>query len=257
MSDFAIVFTLLSLAFVSLFIVSVINRQQMRSRLINQKLNQMKRRAIDIEELAATLEPLVDNKRISLIVYEEAVDVYKNITRLAPNNNFYAMQLEHARQRANELSDATRSVEIYRLMESDAAIARAQYALTESAKILRRRQAAGFLEIAEMESYIRDLAWTNFMVKITSNVGQGHKAINRGDTLRAFAFYRKALEIATEGGHKDERQNRIISELGEILNGKRKSLSPALMPETIYNPKASSPTATPPDTKAQKLNIAG
>ena len=259
MSNISTVILLLGFILASLFVVSLINRQQMRTRLINQKLGQMKRRAIDLEELSATLETLVETTRIPLIVNEEAVDVLKNMTKLAPSNHFYAMQLESARKRSDELSDPGKRCQPYRLMESDAAIARAQYALTETAKVIRRRQSAGFLEITEMEAYIRELSWANFMIKVTSNVAQGHKAVNRGDVMRAFAFYRKALEVAVEGGHKDERQNQIISELGEIINGKRKALSPMLMPETIYNPsenKAKSGQASAQATPTP-LNISG
>ncbi|VUD66259.1 hypothetical protein TDB9533_03543 [Thalassocella blandensis] len=258
MSNITIVFLLLGFILLSLFTVSMINRQQMRARLINQKLGQMKRRAMDLEELSVALETLVESPRIPLLINEEAIDVLKNMVRLAPSNHFFAMQLENARQRLDELADPAKRNTPYRLMESDAAIARSQFALTETAKVIRRRQSAGFLEVAEMEAYIRDLSWANFMVKVTSNVAQGHKAVNRGDVLRAFAFYRKALEIATEGGHKDERQNQIISELGELINGKRKALSPMLMPETHYNPKEGKPSASayPPST-AKPLNVSG
>lgn len=258
MSNIAIVTLLLGFILLSLFLVSFINRQQMRARIINQKLGQMKRRAIELEELSASLETLVESARIPLILNEEAIEVLKSMVRLAPANHFFAMQLDGAQTRNDELADPAKRHTTYRLMESDAAIARAQYTLTEAAKVIRRRQHAGFLELAEMESYIRDLAWANFMIKITSNVAQGHKAVNRGDVLRAFAFYRKALEIAVEGGHKDERQNQIISELGDIINGKRKALSPMLMPETHFNPKEGQAANTAkPNSTSKPLNISG
>lgn len=213
----------------------------MRMRLINQKLHQMKRRVTELEELSASLETLTENAKIPALVNEEAMDVIQSMLNISPTNAYHQMAMETAQQRAEDLNSPNYHAAIFRMMESDAAIARSQYALSEAARVIRKRQAADFIQVAEMDSLLRDLSWANFMIKISSNVGQGHKAINRGDILRAHAYYRKALEVATEGGHKDDRQTQIISELGEILNGKRRALSPRLMPETLYNPEKDAP----------------
>lgn len=223
---------MLALAAISLFAVSVINQQQVKRRVISQKLGQLKRRASEIEELAAKLESLVETPNIPKAINDEVVDIIATMQRLAPQNPYFDITMETALARSEELSDGMNKAPTYRMMESDAAIARAQYSLTEAAQIIRKRQAAGAMEVAEMESYIRDLAWANFMVKVVSHVGQGHKAASRGDIIRAHAFYRKALEVATEGNYQDERQNQLITELDEILNNKRKALSPSIMPET-------------------------
>lgn len=252
MSSLSTVVLLLALTSISLFLVSMINRRQMRARLINQKLNQMKRRVADLEELSATLEPLVETNRISKVVNDEAIDVINGMMRMSPGNAYFQMSLETAQQRDNELSDPHAKAPTFRLMESDAAIARSQYSLSEAARIVRKRQASEHIQVAEMDNMLRELSWANFMIKIASNIGQGHKAINRGDILRAFAYYRKALEVATEGGHKDERQTQIISEIGEILNNKRKALSPSLMPETQFNPTNDAPPLEIPGEKSQQ-----
>ncbi|MFL0809000.1 MAG: hypothetical protein K6L76_01165 [Agarilytica sp.] len=241
MSSFSTIVILLTLAAASLFIVSVINQRQTRARVVSQKLSSMKRRVSDMEELVATLQPLVENPAIPKIINEEAIDLTNTMLGISPSNNYYQMTLGGLEQRAQEFSDPSKKVALYRLMESDAAIARAQYAMSEAARIVRKRQAADQIQVAEMDALLRDISWANFMVKITSNVAQGHKAVNRGDVLRAFAFYRKALEVATEAGHKDERQNQIITEIGEILSSKRRALSLSLMPETTHNPEADTP----------------
>lgn len=241
MSSVTTIVLFLIVAGIALFAVSAINQQQTRTRLVNSKLQSMKRRVSETEELVAALQPLVENPNVPKVVNAEATDLARTMLSIAPTNNYYQMTLDTLLQREQELADPAMRVPLYRLMESDAAIARSQYALSEAARIVRRRQAADHLQVAEMETLLRDLSWANFMVKITSNIGQGHKAVNRGDVLRAFAFYRKALEVATEGGHKDERQNQIISEIGEILNNKRRALSVTLMPETTHNPEADAP----------------
>lgn len=242
MSSISIILILLVLTSLSLFMVSMINRRQVQARLISRKLNQMKRRATELEELAASLETLVETPKISIIINDEVIELLENMVKLSPVNAYYQLSLESARKHADDLATPGRQIEVFRLMESDASIARSQYSLSEAAHIVRRRQASGYVQVAEMESILKDLTWANFMIKICSNVGQGHKATNRGDIPHALAYYRKALEVATEAGHKDERQNQIIAELGEILNNKRKTLSLNLMPETLYNPENAPPS---------------
>ncbi len=255
MSSYSSIVILLVLTSASLFIVSMINRRQMRTRLLNQKLNQMKRRATELEELSVNVETLTENAKIPALINEEAIDMLRSMLNIAPTNAYYIMAMETAQQRAEDLSTPGFQPTIFRLMESDSTIARSQYALSESARVIRKRQAADLLQVAEMDALLRDLSWANFMIKISSNVGQGHKAINRGDILRAHAYYRKALEVATEGGHKDDRQSQIISELGEILNGKRRALSPRLMPETLYNPEKGAPLITDLNQGTDNNNI--
>ncbi len=242
MSSFSTVIILLAITATSLFVVSLINQRQTRARLINQKLQKMKRRVSELEELSAILEPLVDDAQTPQAINEEAVDLIESMLRLAPGNAYYRMSLDTAQQRRADLATPGRKIETFRLMESDASIARSQYALSEAARIVRKRHAAGHLQEAEMENMIKDLSWANFMIKITSNVAQGHKAINRDDVLRAYSYYRKALEVATEGSYNNPKQNQIISEMGEILSGKRRALSTSLMPETMHNPTKDAPT---------------
>ncbi|PCK10129.1 MAG: hypothetical protein COA42_00615 [Alteromonadaceae bacterium] len=240
MSSVFIIIFLLSLAVLSLVVVSFVNHKETRNRLINQRLNYLKRNVSDLEELSATIESLVESKDVPKAINDEAIDVINRMRKIAPDEHLYDAHLENALKHGNDLVGGARQVELFRLRESDAAIAKSHFSLTEAARVVRRRHGNGLIDSTQMESYIRELSWANFMTKITSNVGQGHQAVNRGDTLRAAAFYRKALEVATESGHKDDRQNRIMAELGEILHNRRLALSVELMPETIYNPTTSS-----------------
>ena len=236
MSNLNIVILLLGLAFASLFLVSYINGQQTRKRLINNKFNQLKRRASELVELGATIEPLLESPRILAIMNNEVIDIIEKMRQLVPSSPFIEIGLENAGERAEELASPDYKITTYRMMESDAAIARAQHGLNEAAIAIRKNQAAGQIEVSEMDMYIRELAWANLMVSVITMIGHGHKAAKRGDILRAHAFYKKALEKATQPGLQDERQNQYISEIGEILNNKRKSLSVELMPETNFNP---------------------
>lgn len=260
MSSFSLIVLLLTLTSVSLFIVSMINQRQMRARVVNQKINQLKRRALEMEELSAAIEPLVESNPVVRAVNAEAIAILDNVLRLAPDNAFAQMNMQAAMQRAEELSNPSLKCPTYRLMESDAAVARAQFALNEAARVVRKQQAEGKVQEAEGGAMIQELSWGNYMLRIVTNVSEGHKAMNRKDALRASAYYRKALEIATEGGHRDERQNQIINEIGEILNGKRRALSTTLMPETTNNPDETTPTfaelLNPPAKKQEEGNQA-
>lgn len=242
MSSFSLIVLLLTLTTISLFIVSMINQRQMRVRVMNQRISQFKRRALEMEELATSIEPLVESNQVVRVVNNEAISLLENVLKLSPSNAFAQMSLQAAQQRAEELRNPNLKCPTDRLMESDAAIARAQFALNEAARVVRKQQAEGKLQDAESSAMIQELSWGNYMLRIITNIAQGHRAMRRSDALRASAYYRKALEIATEGGHRDERQNQIINEIGEILNGKRQALSTTLMPETQHNPDASTPT---------------
>ena len=236
MSNLSLMILCLSAAFASLFIVSAINRQQTRRKLINNRFNYLKRKASELVELSAEVEPLLESIAPLRHVNDEIIDIVSTMGRLNPNSPFIEIGLENARHRGDELDAPSYQINTFRLMESDARIAKAQYSLNEVAKILRSRQAKGQMEVVEMDVMIQELAWAHLMVTVITHVGQGHKAVNAGDILRGHAYYKKALESVTQPGYKDDRQNQYILEIGEIMNGKRASLSYELMPENTYNP---------------------
>lgn len=231
------IFLFLLVAGIALLVVSLINRQQMRARLINQKVSQMRRRVNELEELIVAIEPLVESLTIPRLINQELIDMIQHMITLKPDSqNYLASSLANAQHQAEDLADEAKPREIYRLQESDAAIARNQYYLNEAAVIIRRQQAKGKLEISEMETFIEELSWAHLMVNVISHVGQGHKALNRGDVLTAYHFYRKSQSLLMESGHPDNRRHRMIKELTDILSNRTKIISFDLMPETNYNP---------------------
>ena len=237
MSDLTIVLISLVMAFSSLVVVSYINSLQTRRRLIQGKFNQLKRRASELVELGAHIEPLLESHKLLIILNEEVIDIIEKMRQLTPESPFIEIGLENAQYRAEELQDENYRIDTYRLAESDAAVARAQAQLNEAAVVLRQRQAKGQMEVAQMDLHIGELTWAHLMVSVITLIGQGHKAVNRGDVLRAHAFYKRALEYATLPGFKDERQNQLITEIGELMSNKRRALSVELMPEVNFNPK--------------------
>lgn len=232
-SDAIVIFLLV--AFAALLCVSFINSRQTRARLINQKLSQLKRRVGDLEELSVALEALTGSTKLARVVLEDTIDTLNGMLQLDPNSQTLQLSRNTAEQRLRDLSAPEYKCNLYRLMNSDAAIARSQFHLNEAGRIVRKRQASGLVEVPEMNTYLQELSWAHLMVTVVSYVGQGHKAVRNGDVLKAYAFYRKAQQAAMGSTLPDERRHTIIKEVSEILGNKRKSLSTDLMPETEFN----------------------
>ncbi len=245
MSDLSLVVLFLIVAMTALMLVSAVNQRQRRSRLISQKLTQMKRRVTDMEELAVSIDSLVDSPHIARYVNDEVLEMIDKMLLLDRGSQGLLVMKENAERLAEELNNPHRERETYRLQESDSAIARCLYQLNDAGRIIRKRQASGHLEIAQMESCIHDLAWAHLMVAVVSNVAQGHKAMNRGDVLRAFAFYKKAQQVAMQTSTTDERRQELITQITDMLNNKRKALDTKFMTETQHNPSKDSASLPP------------
>lgn len=197
----------------------------------------MKRRVAELEEFAAALDTLVENPAIAIAVCEEAIDIIQAMMRLSPNSHYLEANMNTAQQLYDQFSDPSRARDLYRLQQSDASIARSLYILNEAGRILRKRETKGALELAQMEMYIHELAWAHLMVSVVSHVAQGHKAYSRGDVLKAYAFYKKAQQVAIQTNSGDERKHQLVREIGEMMSNKRRFLSVSIMPETDYNPE--------------------
>lgn len=231
------VFIFLALIVSSLLVVSFANRIQTRNRLIRQRVQLMRLRIEELEEICAGVEPLLESVFIPKLINEEILDLIQSIKRLDANATFLEEKLEHAKALASKLDAQQRIQPLYRIMPSDIAIVKHKHYLTEAGRLVRRHHAIGRLQGEEMDSHIRELSWAHLMVDVISHVTQGHKAVNRDDPIVAYGYYRRAQNVLMSTQTPDERRHRLIRELGEILNGKRLALSVDLMPETEFNPQ--------------------
>ncbi len=80
----------------SLFVVSLVNRQQMRKRLITEKIWQLRRRLTELEEIAAVIEPLVESPMIPKAINDEVIDLINTITKLDPSITYLQSNLRTA-----------------------------------------------------------------------------------------------------------------------------------------------------------------
>lgn len=233
MSNTHIIISCLVAVGVALLTVSYVNSMQTRKRLIQQRLAQLKRKVAEKEELASVIEPLLGSTEIEKIVLEDILDTLKGMQQLSPGSTSLEISVESIIKRLDEVNDPAYHARLNRVLDSDAQIARARYQLGEAGRIVRKRQAAGLIELARMNTFIEELAWAHLMVLVVSLVAQGQKAMTNSNVLRAYSFYKKAQEGAMAGNVKDERRYQLIKELGEMQSGNRTSLSIDLMPEAV------------------------
>lgn len=237
MSSSASLIILCAIAIASLVMVSVINQRELKAKHIRQKLKQLKFKVEDLEELVINLDQLVETRTIPKVLNDEIVDIVGAMLEQDKSAHYLEATLTNARNRAEELEENGGHRDICRLKDSDAQIARAQHCLSEAGRLLRAQHASGRITLAEMETFISELSWSHLMVDVVSHIGQGHKATNRGEILTAHAFYKKAQHSLIQSPHPDPRRHRMIKELGEILQSKRRALNLDLMPESFYNPE--------------------
>ena len=242
MSAYSTVLWLLAVAIFALAGVSFANHLHTQQQLRRQRSQQLRRRVTELEEIALTVEPLVESLAIAKLINEENLAVTRAALQLDPASQGLNAHLDRAETLAQDFADEGRPRKIDRLLESDAAIARAKYYISEAIHILRRQQAKGRLEVDELEILVSELAWAHLMVQVVSMVAQGHKAIQRGNLLSSSAFYRKAQQKLIDTLHSDRRRHKMIRQLGEILDGERRVLDEDLMPETRFNPSSAPPT---------------
>lgn len=225
----------------SLLVVSFVNRQHTRKRVVTHKIWELRRRINELEEVGAAIEPLVESPIIPKAINDEIIDLINTVTTLDPSIVYLESNLRTAQALSAAYMEQTAPSVLYRVQPSDAAIARAQHYLQEAGRIIRNQQIAGRLDITEMDQFIRELGWAHLMVEVLSHIGQGHKALGRSDVLSAYGYYRNAINKLMTSTVTDERKHRLIREVSEILQNKRKAISLDLMPESNFNPGANTP----------------
>jgi predicted XRE-type DNA-binding protein len=225
----------------SLFVVSFVNHQHTRKRVVTHKVWELRRRINELEEVGAAIEPLVESPIIPKIINDEIIDLIHTTTNLDPSIIYLESNLRTAQALSESYLEQSSSSVLYRVQPSDAAIARAQHYLQEAGRIVRSQQVAGRINSIEMDQFISELGWAHLMVEVLSHISQGHKALSRSDVLSAYGYYRNAVNKLMTSTVSDERKHRLIREVSEILQNKRKSVSLDLMPESTFNPASSTP----------------
>lgn len=232
MSDVMLIIIFLVVIFISLMCMSAANTRQIRARLIAKKIEELKRKTNDLEEISIALESLTGSTQIATEITKEEKETLEHIMQLAPKNQSFQLHLNNTIERLNMLSNGTTTHPFNRQFSNDAAIAKAQYCLSEAARIIQRRTTLGLIETNRQKKFINDMIWARMMISITSFVAQGYKASRKNNHSKAAAYYKKAMDIAQTTTTYDEKKSELIQELQELAQNKRATLSQHLMPES-------------------------
>ena len=246
MSTVAIIVLLLTLAVMSLFVVNFVNSRETRRRLVTQKITSLRRRIAELEEMSASLEPLLESTQIPRAINDEIIVLIETIMKLDPSNEYMKPTLEAAKTLSSDLALEKRSCQLMRALSSDAQVARCKFQLNEAARLVRRNQLAGRIDALEADTFIKELSWALMMIEVITYVNQGHVSIKQNDVLKAYGYYKHAQQTLIANPHSDQRRHRLIREVSDMLTNRRKALSEDLMPETANNPSAESPGAQAP-----------
>lgn len=236
MSASDILIILIFTTFLSLILVSIANVREKRRRTQRQKLNSLKGQVIRLEQLATTLDGLLENPsliRYFNVLILENIDKMKSISAIPIN--FEAIY-QATLARAEALEEQEWSSHLDRLKESDSQIAKSLKNIEEAAILIKRQSAAKKINGAQMNLFLKQLSWAHLMVGVISFVGQGHKAVHKKNILSAHAFYKKAQQLLLNSSNPDQRRHAFIKQLSELIAGNRRAISNDLMPETHLNP---------------------
>ena len=241
MNVIIIIALLLIIAVMSLLVVSFVNRRQTRQRLITQKTALMRRRIAELEEMAATVEPLLESTQVPKAINDEIIYQIEHIIQLEPTNEYMVPTLKAAKALSEDLALEKRSCQLARALSSDAQMARCRYQLNEAARLIRKNQLQGRIDALEADAFIRELSWAVLMISVITFVNQGHISLKQNDPLKAYSYYKHAQQALIANPHPDERRHRYIREVSDMLDNRRKALSEDLMPESTNNPTIESP----------------
>lgn len=262
MSAFASLILLIFIAALSMGIVAYSNYQVEKNKKTTYRLEKMKIRVEELEDVVLVLDTLCEKRIIPKLINDEIIEHYELMLQLNSKASYLQAGLSSAQLRSNELADEGGHREISRVCKSDAQIVRYQAYLAETLGILRKQHTEGRISSSELQDFSSEIEWLQLQVKVISNIVQGHKAYVKQDILSANAFYKKAQTELMKSSHPDERRHQMISQMADVLFGRRKSLSPELMPETEFNPDLSdeynslSPGDTEPSEKPAEVEDA-
>lgn len=223
--------------------VSFANQKQARAKIVRQKMQQLRLRSQELEELVLIADQLLESRSVAQLINDEVIEMLENMLQLDKNAHYLEATLSSARNRVEGYLAEPQNRNVNRLVESDAQIAKCQRALTEMGKIVRRVHTKSRIGSEEMQSFIGELAWAHLVVGAISYIGQGYRRAMRGDFYNADEFYKRAKHALVQTPLPDPRRERMIKELGEMNSYRRAALSTDLMHETVEGFSLSDVTA--------------
>ncbi len=236
MSAFSSLIVLIIIAILAMSAVAYSNFLTEKRKQTSLRLEKMKIRVEELEDVVLALDSMCERRLLARLVNDEIIEIYEGMIHINPKAVYLNAGLSNAQMRSNELSDESGYRHVSRICKSDAQIARYTAYLTEALAILRKQHAGGKITGHEIQDFVLEIEWLQLQIKVVSNIVQGHKAYTKQDILTANAFYKKAQNELLRSSHPDERRHKMISQLSDVLFGRRKSIDEELMPEAEFNP---------------------
>lgn len=232
-----ILLLLIALLLGSLLLVHWANRREQSQREARLRLRRLRWRIDTLEEVLVGLEEILSNRGVARCVNQEILHLLKNSRELETGDvASLDTRIAQVEERDEQLGREPTQTDISRLCESDAQIARRKDCLERAARVMRRQHGQNRLDSDALQRHLADVSWARLMIEVVTNVAEGHKALKRGDITSSQAHYKKAQGLLISSDHPSPQRMEMIRELGEVIQGKRKALSPELMPEDGYNP---------------------
>lgn len=236
MSTLASLLLLIFIALLAMCVVAYSNYRVEQDRKARLKLQSLKAKIEQLEDIVRVLDRLCENRMITTFINDDVIELYEYMIGLSPKTPYLKAGHTNAKIRSDILSDNSNARHLDRICNSDAQIARCRAYLQEASNILKRQHSEGKFSATEIQDFTRQLDWLHLQIFVISNIAEGHKAFSRGDVLKANAFYKKAQGELLGSDHPDERRQEMIKQLADILFGRRQSLDKHLMPEDEFNP---------------------
>lgn len=233
MTSFTLLILFASAGIASLLLVSFANQKQARAKIVRHKMQQLRLRVQDLEELVLTADQILESQSVAQLINDDVINMLESMLQLDNSAHYLEASLSSARARAENYASGAQNNNVNRIADSDAKIAKLQHALTEMGRIVRQAHAQSRINSDELQAFITELAWAHLMVDVISHVAQGYRAAMRNDFLSADAFYKRAKHSLVQTPQPDTRRNRMIKELGEMNAYRRSCLSTDLMHETV------------------------
>lgn len=242
MNAFTSLILLIAIAAVSMGVVAYSNYLVEKAKKTTFALEKMKIRVEELEDVVLVLDTICEKRIIPKLVNDEILEQYDRMIEIAPKEGYLKAGLSNAQMRSNDLSDESSHRQVSRICKSDAQMARYQAYLGEALNILRKQHADSKIANKELQVLAMDIEWLQLQIKVISNIVQGHKAYAKKGVMSANPFYKKAQSELLRSSHPDERRHKMITQIADMLFGRRKSLDVELMPESEFNPDESAHT---------------
>lgn len=236
MSASFVLYTALALAISSLFLLAYVNYRERQRAEHLLKVRQMSIAAENIEEMLSDLEVLSNNKVLFCVLSEELVRRYQELEKFDANASNIEVRVQRAEQLLQIYQAKGNTKAINRIRNTDQSIRNTEKKLQDIIELLIHMFNSKAIEDKQLAPLMQELEYTQLAVEVISGVAQGHKLYNDGEFVDANSHYFHAQKLSMQSKASHPNRQRLVDQLGEIINRERLALDEELMPETIYNP---------------------